>query len=390
MNIALISSSWELLASLAVFFFGAVVFLLLAKKFNVSSARALLLYVWHTFFCFLYCWYVLNNGGDAIAYFRWGEDFNWFFSLGTKGVVFISGILIHGVGLSFLGVFLVFNIFGAIGLLAFDGSLKCVVSGKDKYTRFLASVIVFLPSISFWSAGLGKDALSFFSVGLAVWSSIDIRRRWCLLVLALSVMLLVRPHMAGILGLGLASSFVLQRRVPFLQRVLLGASALMASFFLVPFGLNYAGVSEGADASDVISYIETRQGYNLDGGGAVEISEMSLPIQLFTYLFRPTLFEVRDPFSLAAGLDNLILLFLFVVGGRALIKSPLPSNLLDHNRIFLWVYSILAWLVLAMTTANLGIALRQKWMFAPMLIFLLISVVGRSRDCRSSALRFNG
>jgi len=36
--------------------------------------------------------------------------------------------------------------------------------------------------------------------------------------------------------------------------------------------------------------------------------------------------------------------------------------------------------VLAMTTANLGIAIRQKWMFAPMLIFLLISLVGKNRN----------
>jgi hypothetical protein len=46
----------------------------------------------------------------------------------------------------------------------------------------------------------------------------------------------------------------------------------------------------------------------------------------------------------------------------------------------MWVYVFGSWLILAMTTANMGIALRQKWMFAPMLIFLLISVIGRRRQ----------
>jgi len=32
--------------------------------------------------------------------------------------------------------------------------------------------------------------------------------------------------------------------------------------------------------------------------------------------------------------------------------------------------------MLATTTANLGIAMRQKWMFLPCLIFLLLSVIG--------------
>lgn len=36
----------------------------------------------------------------------------------------------------------------------------------------------------------------------------------------------------------------------------------------------------------------------------------------------------------------------------------------------------MVWLIFATTTANLGIAVRQKWMFAPMLIFLLLSVTG--------------
>jgi hypothetical protein len=33
-----------------------------------------------------------------------------------------------------------------------------------------------------------------------------------------------------------------------------------------------------------------------------------------------------------------------------------------------------------LTTANLGISVRQKWMFAPMLIFLFISFIGRPRQ----------
>ena len=53
---------------------------------------------------------------------------------------------------------------------------------------------------------------------------------------------------------------------------------------------------------------------------------------------------------------------------------------LGENRAFMWVYALMAWGILAMTTANLGIALRQKWMFAPMLIFLFISVIGRKKQ----------
>jgi hypothetical protein len=301
------------------------------------------------------------------------------FAFGTYGVCFVVSFLSQGMGLSFLGCSLVFQLFGFIGLLAFDAALREVTWDKSRNIRLLATLIVFLPSVSFWSSGLGKDALSFCAMGLALWAALRLKQRWWLLTIAVLLMLLVRPHMAGMLGLGLAGSFVLQRGIPLPQRVVLGGIALSAALFLVPLGLNYAGVGEDAGAEDVMQYIEGRQGHNLKGGGAVDISSMSPPVQMFTYLFRPTLIEVRNLFSLAAAVDNTILLFLFIAGWWELVRKSLPAHLLAHNRMFLWIYSLGAWLILAMTTANLGIALRQKWMFAPMLIFLLISVIGRSR-----------
>ncbi|WP_300521393.1 hypothetical protein [Alcanivorax sp.] len=373
------SSAIQLVSSLLVFILGTIICLALRRAFSSSSSRVLLIYFWHSLFSVVSFLYIINFGGDAIAYFRYSFAPDLGFSFGTAAIRFLASFLTQGFNLSLLGCFLVFQIFGAIGLIAFDAALREVTWHKSRNLRLLATGIVFLPSVSFWSSALGKDALSFFAMGLALWAALSLRRRWFLLAAAMCVMLIVRPHMAGMLGLGLAGSFVFQKGIPLPQRVVLGACALVLAVALVPIGLSYAGVGSEADASDVMEYIEGRQGHNLKGGGAVDISSMSPPVQMFTYLFRPTLIEVRNLFSLAAALDNTILLFLFITGGWALIRKPLPSHLLAHNRMFLWFYSLGAWLILAMTTANLGIALRQKWMFAPMLIFLLISVVGRSR-----------
>lgn len=374
------SSGLQFFSALIVFLLGGMLALLLRKHFRVSASRAIALYLWHSLFCVVYLGYVSHFGGDAIMYFRSSFSDDLGFSFGTLGVRFFVSFLSQGMGLSFLGCSLVFQFFGFIGLLALDGALREVTWDKSRNIRLLATLIVFLPSISFWSSGLGKDSLSFCAMGLALWAALSLKRRWWLLAVAILLMLLVRPHMAGMLVLGLAGSFVFQRGIPLPQRVVLGGIALSAAVFLVPLGLNYAGVGGDAGAEDVMQYIEGRQGHNLKGGGAVDISSMSPPVQMFTYLFRPTLIEARNLFSLAAALDNTILLFLFIAGGWAILKKPLPMHLLAHNRMFLWIYSFCAWLILAMTTANLGIALRQKWMFAPMLIFLLISVIGRSRE----------
>ncbi|MFD1691121.1 hypothetical protein ACFSHR_04850 [Azotobacter chroococcum] len=236
---------------------------------------------------------------------------------------------------------------------------------------------MFLPSVSFWSAGIGKDALSFLATGLALWAALDLQRRIPLIAIAIAIMLLVRPHMAGMLIMGVSLALLLHPGTSLARRVLLGSVALAVAAALVPFGLEYAGVSS-PDTEALMSYVEGRQGQNMQGGGAVDISSMSLPMQLFTYLFRPLPFEANSIFALAAAVDNMILLYLFVMGGRAMLRHP--GRRYQENRLFLWSYALIAWLMLGMTTANLGIALRQKWMFTPMLILLLLSALGTVRQ----------
>src|SRR5690606_14072478 len=96
-----------------------------------------------------------------------------------------------------------------------------------------------------------------------------------------------------------------------------------------------------------------------------------------TYLFRPLPFEARSLFSFASSLDNAFLLLL----GLAWLYNKLVHRNNKHpgNRAFLWLYSLICWVALANTTANLGIAARQKWMFTPMIILLLISTLGDRR-----------
>lgn len=375
----LFNTPWHLISIGIVFLIGAVIAISLRSTFNCTSARSLTIYIWHTIFSIIYAVYVVNNGGDAFGYYRASLLGNIEFDWGTRGVEILTSFLTQGFGLSFLGTSLAFQIFGFIGLLAFDAGLRDVTKNKPKQVRRLATLIVFLPSVSFWSSGLGKDSLSFMAMGLALWAAMNLNRRIFLMVIAVLVMLFVRPHMAGMMVIGLAGSFVFQRRASILQRVIFGAAAFAAAAVLVPLGLNYAGVGESADSYEVMSYIEGRQAQNLDGGSSVDIESMNLPMKLFTYVFRPLPFEANSIFSLLASIDNIILLYLFIVGISAVIKKPLPVHLLAHNRMFMWIYCTIAWAVLAMTTANLGIAVRQKWMFVPMLMFLLISLIGKEK-----------
>lgn len=378
-DLTLFSTSWHFISAILVFLVGALIALGLRRTFQCTPARALSLYIWHTIFAVVYAMYIIKNGGDAFGYYKNSLFGNIQFELGTRAVEILISFFTQGFGLSFLGVSFVFQIFGFIGLLAFDAALRDVTKNKPQRVRQLATVIVFLPSVSFWSAGLGKDSLSFMAMGLALWAAMNLSRRALVMLLALAVMLYVRPHMTAMMIMALAGSFVFQRRVSLVQRVFFGSAAFAAAVVMVPLALNFSQLGSDSSADEIMTYIEGRQGHNLEGGGGVDIASMSLPMKLFTYLFRPLPFEAHSVASLFASIDNMIMLFLFAMGIKALLKKQLPIHLAGHNRMFMWFYCFMAWGVLAMTTANLGIAVRQKWMFAPILFFLLISLIGKEK-----------
>lgn len=380
----LASTGWDVISAAVIFVLGALFSIKVGRAFETSSKRALALYLWHTVFCVMYALYVLDSGGDAIHYYQAAKEGAVEFSLGTAAVSVFTMLFTEVLGLSFLGTFLAYNVFGFMGLLAFDASLQTSVEDKSRTVRRFATLIVFLPSVSFWSSAIGKDSLSFMAAGLALWAALSLGRRAWLMGVAVALMLFVRPHIAALMVMALAGSMFLQARVSMLQRLLVGSIALGFAVVMIPFAMEYSGLKTSSDLADLTEYIDTRQSYNMEGGGGVDISSMSLPLKLFTYLFRPLPFEVHSIPALAASIDNVVLLFLMLIGAWQMIKRRKATVV--ANRMFLWVYLISTWLILALTTSNLGISVRQKWMFAPMLIFLFISVIGKPRKRISVSL----
>lgn len=381
----LASSIGDIVGILVVLLIGIIVAFVCAKAFMVPRGWAIVLFIWHTIFSFLYAWYVSNFGGDAIMYYQEAQVGISEFSFGVSSVIFIANLIYKFIDLSFLGLGMFFSIFGFIGLLAFDASLRHITRDASRNIKLLAIIIVLLPSISFWSAGLGKDAISFMATGLALWASLNLTRRKLLMVFAIAIMLLVRPHIAGLMLIALTFAVIIGKNVNIFQRIFYGSVFLVATFLILRFAFDYVGLQD-VSIQGVMNFIEERQSYNWKGyGGGIDISSMSLPMQIFTYLFRPLPFEAHSLFAFIASADNVMLLYLFVMGLFVKIKGGFARP--NLNFAFIWAYGGSALLILSMTTAtNLGIAMRQKWMFLPFFIVLFVSYIAQ-KNVRQRALR---
>lgn len=371
----LFGSAWDVISAFLVFLIGFILSFPLANRFLIDKKTSLFLYLWHTLFCILYCLYVINDIGDAIMYYRASLSSDVEIALGTSFVIYFVSFLTKGLGLSFLGAFLAFNIIGFVGLLSFWGVLRQVVQGGSRIVQRMAFLVVLLPSASFWTSALGKDALAFLSVGLALWAASDMRRRIMLMFLSVGIMLCIRPHMAALMVFSLLFFYVIKKDVPAFSRFALAAVSLGMSLFFVPLALNYAGLSGDASLHQIDEYIEQRQSFNQGGGGGINISTMSFPVKLFTYIFRPLPFEAGSLFQFLASIENVFFLFIFLCASWRFLK--MQKIVFIYANSFIFSYAFSSWVVLALTTANFGIAARQKWMFLPMLMVMVFSILGR-------------
>jgi len=383
MDMEILPTAWSVFGCGLVFVAGAALALKLGRVFGAGQKKAILLYLWHTLFCIIYLMYVLQKGGDAIMYFNTSLNPEIGFAFGTVAVRALTSIFTQWVGLSILGVFLVFNIFGFVGLVALDGTLRSVTKNQNKWVRQVAALIVFMPSMSFWSAAIGKDAISFMAAGLAVWASQAMGRRFVVIAIAETLMLAVRPLFSPmrVRGGAFGALMVFQRGVGIVPRLLIGAIAITSASMAIPLALEESNLGSSASAADVYEYIEGRQSYNMEGGGGVNISSMPLPLQIFTYLFRPLPIEAHSIPAFASAIDNVALLIITFLAIRGRFKGWAHDEV--RGKPFLWIYSISVLVMLSLTTANLGISMRQKWMFIPMLMVLVLPMAGRTVKARA-------
>lgn len=345
--------------------FAAFIAIDITTRKDIKMNIALIL--WHTIFSIGYYLYTLNSGADAKTYFRNSviqSDFG--LKPGSQIITHITSLFSRGFfEFSYLNTTLLYNFVGALGLSFLYKAIKFKIKNLSGYWL----LILFIPSMSFWSSGLGKDPFAFLGVCLFLYSIILIKTNKILLGLAFISMFIVRPHIALIMLVSFVIYFIIRIKIhPAFK--LISLPIILGSVILsFKYVQRFVGL-EDTSLESVSAYIDKRQGYNLQGGSSIDIASMNYPMQMFTYVFRPLPFEAHSIVALITSIENTILLLLFLLIG---FKSKFDFRvLLENKNLWLFTYAFLTCTVLALTTANLGIATRQKWMFMPVVLYLLI------------------
>lgn len=346
------------------------------EKKKISLVEFYTIFIWHFIFSIIYFIYVSVFGGDANGYLEYAKNYVEFeksrpFILGN-GSSFIYNLVVFFVNilkLDILNILSIFNFIGFVGLIYFFITLKDItkkISENNFFIKNLPYLIIFIPSLSFWTCGIGKEPFVFLSISLFVYSLNKQKSNYNLLFLSFIILFLVRWQFSIIM---LASSLFIFKinKIPEYVKNLNLISLFFVAFIFVNLFTAYFFNFHIFRLEILINDILEKQSYT-EGGNLTANFNIDFIQVILNYLFSPIRFSFDNKFYFIAGIENLYILLLI----SFLIVKFKKKNLKNINLSML-IFIILFLSTIPFATFNLGIAMRQKWAVIVFIIIICVS-----------------
>lgn len=266
---------------------------------------------------------------------------------------------------------------------------------KGLHVEF-ALAIFFIPSVFFWGSGLLKDTLTLGALGWATYATIRIffHRKYsiiphivililaCYTVYTIKIYILLCFFPAIILWIFLYWRKIIPSAMlrALLTPIMIAIAVVLGYFALVAVGEDnkrYSLEALGQTAeitANYLYYISEKQGgssYTLgDFDYSVTGMIKKLPLAINVTLFRPYLWEAKNPIMLLSALESLALLIFTIV---ILVRTKFLFTLkkIDPTITFCLVFAISFAFAVGFSTYNFGSLVRYK---IPLIPFYLIGL----------------
>ncbi len=291
---------------------------------------------------------------------------NAFISLFSLNNYFIHALIF--VFLSFIGLFALF---------------KLLSSYFEQNKLFLAFFVFLMPSTIFWSSAILKESLVFFNLGLMLYNTDKLLKRFTLKNFALMLFFAT--------FLGLSKMYVLILILPglfalflnrFIPKIKLWISFIIThilliffffySEYFISFNFSEIAVAKQHDFINMLNtfkYIGSRIDIPLLNDSFTSFLFNS-PNAIINSLFRPNILEAHNLTSFMAAFENTLIIFIFIFILLFFKKS-------NFNK-WMWFglsFTVMLFLLIGLTSPVLGALVRYKIPAFPFLMFILISFI---------------
>jgi hypothetical protein len=300
------------------------------------------------------------------------------------------------------GRYIEINLF--FGFLAFLGNwnlfyvLNKLNNGNNQ--TILAFSVLFIPSIWFWSSGLGKEGICMFALGTSIilfykmYIKKEVRILYLLsATLIIYLMTLVKEYITVTLFLSVVLTAIFMG-IKLIKgkslRVAVLCIGLPVLIFIISISPIPSLIQDAAEESfnqiDFYQEIYQQQGelnnsqstFLLDTNLTPQSLVVKTPAVIFTCLFRPYPWESGKIIMLFSSLEaTLTFIFTLFVLWKTRVWGFFENIFNNPIGLFCFIFSILFAALVGFTTFNFGTMVRYKIIFLPFYYFLLTFIYTR-------------
>lgn len=263
-------------------------------------------------------------------------------------------------------------------------------------SKQLAVAILFVPSVFFWGSGMLKDTFTFSA---ACWYTFSFYKcfivkekraiNFLFMLLSMGMMVAIKPYLFVALFPGSLIWYIfyqLKRIQGFFAKALYFPLVALLAVGLSMGLLSFLGQWMGKYAlgnlldvavitqNDLVRDVYGENSFNigtLDKSTGAFVSKV--PAAIIASFFRPFIWEVNNPVMFLSGLENLVILVIFITTFVKIRIMMIVRIVFDHPIIlFSMLFSLIMAYSVGLTTANFGALVRYK---IPLMPFLLSSLM---------------
>ncbi|MDQ2877776.1 MAG: hypothetical protein M3R41_01690 [Pseudomonadota bacterium] len=339
---------------------------------NARVAIFVLMLLMHLGASIAYYLYVQDNSADTALYYF--DPYHFAGMRGGTGTWFTINLVqtmktwFNG---SYLDYFLIFQSIGFWGLVLIARTIEEVAIELRVEQPTIVYLCLFLPGLYFWTSAIGKDAPLFFASCLALWSAVQIQRRYVGFGFAVALMFPFRPHISLIALIALVGALAFDRRTHIAMRAALAVLVVVA-IGIVAATLRSAMQVDVSSLSSVADFLATQNQVNAADGSS--LADLPFYVKVFSQLFRPLFVDASGLLGLVASFENL---FVILMVGTLVRQWRLVAELTRKVAFFRYamLFTTVMTFFLSAIFYNVGLGLRQKTMMMPTLIILYVVAV---------------
>lgn len=324
---------------------------------------------------------IFKDAGDYSNVYKYASQIYFFKDPPSYFVIRMASVFDLLTFSTYSGTALLFAVF------SFCGTWALYLTFYKQYPnshRSLAFGICFIPTVFFWGSGILKETIVMASIGISTYCFytlfIEKKTKWTKILLLLVSLYFIfsvkkfvlQAFIPAVLIWILASNFkkIQSLAVRILLIPIVIAIAIASSYFSI------VKVGEGDDKYDVTKIAQTAKVTAYDirywsgraAGSGYELGELDgtfnsmlklAPQAINVTLFRPYIWEVKNPLMLMSALEGTVF---FLIVAVILVKKKrfLFASFSDPNFLFCLVFSISFAFAVGVSTFNFGTLARYK------------------------------